>query len=245
MSDWSRIVAASLAALGVSCTPSLPRDAQASGPQDPDFDVLRRGMVESQLEARGISDPRVLEAMRSVPRHEYVPQSHRAMAYQDSPLPIGRGQTISQPYIVALMTELVRPEPEDRMLEVGTGSGYQAAVLAELVSEVFSIELVPELASSAAERLSELGVSNVSVRRGDGYLGWPEEAPFDGILVTAGADHVPAPLTEQLRPGARMVIPVGDSLSVQTLRMIEKTEEGELEVTDVAAVRFVPLRRDR
>jgi len=201
-------------------------------------------MVEEQIVARGVADPRVVEAMRAVPRHEYVPERYRSGAYSDSPLPIGLGQTISQPYIVALMTELVRPTPGDRILEVGTGSGYQAAVLSALVSEVFSIELVEELASEAAERLTRLGAANVTVRRGDGYLGWPEAAPFDGILVTAAASHIPRPLTEQLAPGARMVIPVGDTLSVQTLRVVEKSGEGEVEVTDIASVRFVPLRRD-
>ncbi len=239
-----RVLGAALAALGFSYSPGLVREGRALESQDPDFELLRREMVEAQIAARGVSDPRVLEAMRSVPRHEYVGERYRSMAYQDSPLPIGLGQTISQPYIVALMTELVRPAPGDRILEVGTGSGYQAAVLAALVSEVFSIELVEELAMSAAERLGELGAANVTVRRGDGYLGWPEEAPFDGILVTAAAGHIPLPLTEQLRPGGRMVIPVGDTLSVQTLRVVEKSEDGEVGVTDIASVRFVPLRRD-
>ena len=244
MRDGTRAFGVALAALGVSCLPGLLRDALGAGRQEPDFELLRREMVEAQIEARGVSDPRVLEAMRAVPRHEYVPERYRSTAYTDSPLPIGRGQTISQPYIVALMTELVRPRPGDRILEVGTGSGYQAAVLAALGAEVFSIELVEELASSATTRLGELGAGNVTVRRGDGYLGWPEQAPFDGILVTAAAGHIPEPLTEQLRPGGRMVIPVGDTLSVQTLRVVEKSAGGEVDVTDVATVRFVPLRRD-
>ena len=242
--DPTRLPVAALAAVGLSLSPGIVTEGWTLGPQEPDFGVLRRGMVEEQIEARGVSDPRVLAAMRAIPRHEYVPERYRSAAYSDSPLPIGLGQTISQPYIVALMTELVRPGPGDRILEVGTGSGYQAAVLSAVVSEVFSIELVEELADEAAERLARLGAANVTVRRGDGYLGWPEAAPFDGILVTAAAGHIPLPLTEQLAPGARMVIPVGDTLSVQTLRVVEKTEAGEVEVTDIASVRFVPLRRD-
>jgi protein-L-isoaspartate(D-aspartate) O-methyltransferase len=201
-------------------------------------------MVEEQIEARGVTDSRVLEAMLRVPRHEYVPERYRAFAYNDNPLPIEFGQTISQPYIVALMTELVQPEPGDRILEIGMGTGYQAAVAAELVSEVYSIEIIPELARSAADRLERLGVSNVVVRAGDGYLGWPEHGPFDGILVTAGAEHIPEPLVEQLKPGARMIIPVGDSLSVQILRVVEKLPGGGVEITDDIAVRFVPFRRN-
>jgi protein-L-isoaspartate(D-aspartate) O-methyltransferase len=182
--------------------------------------------------------------MSRVPRHEYVPATYRAFAYNDTPLRIEFEQTISQPYIVALMTELLRPEPGDRILEIGTGSGYQAAVAAELVSEVYSIEIIPELARSAAERLERLGVSNVVVRAGDGYLGWPEQSPFDGILVTAGAEHIPGPLVEQLKPGARMIIPVGDQSAAQILKVIEKLPGGGVEIRDVAAVRFVPLLRN-
>jgi protein-L-isoaspartate(D-aspartate) O-methyltransferase len=200
-------------------------------------------MVAQQIEARGVTHPDVLRAMRAVPRHEFVPADYGALAYDDRPLPIGEGQTISQPYIVALMTELIDPEPSDRILEVGTGSGYQAAVAAELVDEVYSIELIPELAASAAERLRRLGVDNVHVREGDGYLGWPEHAPFDGILVTAGADHVPQPLIEQLAPGARMVIPVGETSADQVLRVIEKRPDGSVDSRDIIPVRFVPLRR--
>jgi protein-L-isoaspartate(D-aspartate) O-methyltransferase len=181
--------------------------------------------------------------MSTVPRHAFVPADYRSLAYEDRPLPIGSGQTISQPYIVALMTELIDPEPGDRILEVGTGSGYQAAVAGEVVAEVYSIELLPELAISAAERLQRLGVENVTVRAGDGYLGWPEHAPFDGILVTAGADHVPEPLVEQLAPGARMVIPVGEGGPDQVLKVIEKRPDGGVEIEDVLPVRFVPLRR--
>ncbi len=182
--------------------------------------------------------------MFRVPRHEYVPERFRAFAYNDAPLPTEFGQTISQPYIVALMTELLQTEPGDRILEIGTGSGYQAAVAAELVAEVYSIEIIPELARSAADRLERLGVSNVLVRAGDGYLGWPEQGPFDGILVTAGAPEVPEPLVEQLRPGSRMIIPVGEAGSVQILKVIEKLPGGGIEVRDIAAVRFVPLVRN-
>jgi protein-L-isoaspartate(D-aspartate) O-methyltransferase len=232
--------------LNASFFAALPVQAAASArtSQDIDFEQARRQMVEEQIEARGVTDPRVLEAMSRVPRHEYVPVRYRAVAYTDTPLRIEFEQTISQPYIVALMTELLRPEPGDRILEVGTGSGYQAAVAAELVAEVYSIEIIPELARSATERLGRLGVSNVFVRSGDGYLGWPEHGPFDGILVTAGAEHIPEPLVEQLKPGARMIIPVGDQSSFQILKVIEKLPGGGVEISDVAAVRFVPLRRN-
>ena len=233
-------------ALNVSCLLAAPDQVTASARplQDIDFEQARRQMVEEQIEARGVTDSRVREAMSRVPRHEYVPVQYRASAYRDSPLPIEFEQTISQPYIVALMTELLQPEPGDRILEVGTGSGYQAAVAAELVSQVYSIEIIPELARSAADRLERLGVSNVFVRPGDGYLGWPEQGPFDGILVTAGAEDVPEPLVEQLKPGARMIIPVGDQSSFQVLKVVEKLPGGEVEIRDVIAVRFVPLTRN-
>ena len=233
-------------ALNVSCLLAAPDQVTASARplQDIDFEQARRQMVEEQIEARGVTDSRVHEAMSRVPRHEYVPVQYRASAYRDTPLPIEFEQTISQPYIVALMTELLQPEPGDRILEVGTGSGYQAAVAAELVSQVYSIEIIPALARSAADRLERLGVSNVFVRAGDGYLGWPEQGPFDGILVTAGAEDVPEPLVEQLKPGARMIIPVGDQSSFQVLKVVEKLPEGEVEIRDIIAVRFVPLTRN-
>ena len=241
-----KLLLALMVALNVSCGPTLPDQASAFTPsrQQINFGRARRQMVEEQIEARGVTDPGVLEAMRLVPRHEYVPAEYRAVAYSDTPLPIGLNQTISQPYIVALMTELLQTEPDDRLLEIGTGSGYQAAVAAELVSEVYSIEIIPELARSAAERLDRLGVSNVFVRAGDGYLGWPEQGPFDGILVTAGAEHIPEPLVEQLKPGARMIIPVGESSSFQILKVIETLPGGEVEIRDVTPVRFVPLIRN-
>ena len=233
-------------ALNVAFLLAAPDEVAASAwpLQDIDFEQARRQMVEEQIEARGVTDSRVREAMSRIPRHEYVPVQYRASAYRDMPLPIEFRQTISQPYIVALMTELLQPEPGDRILEVGTGSGYQAAVAAELVSEVYSIEIIPELARSAADRLQRLGVSNVFVRAGDGYLGWPEQGPFDGILVTAGAEEVPEPLVEQLKPGARMVIPVGDQSSFQVLKVVEKLPGGEVEIRDVIPVRFVPLTRN-
>jgi protein-L-isoaspartate(D-aspartate) O-methyltransferase len=201
-------------------------------------------MVDEQIRARGISDSRVLDALERVPRHEFVPERMRNQAYDDTPLPIGLRQTISQPYIVALMTELARPEPGDRFLEVGTGSGYQAAVAAELVTEVFSIEILPVLARTAAARLERLGFGNVTVREGDGYLGWPERGPFDGILVTAGAETIPQPLIDQLAPGARMVIPVGDQATFQILQVIEKLPDGGIDITETIPVRFVPLLRN-
>ena len=233
-------------AIAAACIP-VPLNAvapQVQPSQEIDFERARRQMVEEQIADRGIRDARVLEAMTEVPRHQFVPAEYRAVAYADRPLPIGLEQTISQPYIVALMTELVGTEPGDHLLEIGTGSGYQAAVAAALVAEVYSIEIIPELARSASERLEGLGISNVSVREGDGYLGWPEHGPFDGILVTAGAREIPQPLIDQLRPGARMVIPVGDAFAVQILKVIEKLPGGGVDVQDIAPVRFVPFRRN-
>ena len=186
-------------------------------------------------------DPRVMSAMADVPRHEFVPERLQGRAYANRPLPIGHGQTISQPYIVALMTGMLDLDPEDVVFEVGTGSGYQAAVLAELVAEVHTVEIIPELAESAAERLDRLDYGNVHVRQGDGYYGLPEKAPFDAIIVTAAAAHIPPPLVEQLAPGARMAIPVGPPHHVQHLMLVEKDEEGEVRTRSVLAVSFVPL----
>jgi protein-L-isoaspartate(D-aspartate) O-methyltransferase len=179
--------------------------------------------------------------MRAVPRHLFVPERHQGSAYADRPLPIGLGQTISQPYIVALMTELLAVEPGDRILEVGTGSGYQAAVAAQLADSVFTIEILDELAASAAERLRRLGYGNVAARQGDGYFGWEEHAPFDGILVTAAAGHIPPPLVAQLAPGGRMVIPVGGVFQVQHLVLVEKAPDGRVRTRNVLPVQFVPL----
>ncbi len=196
-------------------------------------------MIEEQLVARGIRNPRVLAALRSVPRHEFVPAEARARAYEDGPLPIGFEQTISQPYIVALMTEVLDPRPADRVLEIGAGSGYQAAVLAHLVARVYSIEIVAPLAAWAAANLARLGIGNVHVRAGDGHGGWPEAAPFDAIIVTCAPEQVPEPLVQQLREGGRMVIPVGGS-SEQQLFFLEK-RGGTVEQRAVLPVRFVPM----
>ena len=195
-------------------------------------------MVRDQIEARGVRDARVLAAMRSVPRHELVPKAARAHAYADYPLSIGHGQTISQPYIVALMTELLEPRGDDRVLEIGTGSGYQAAVLSSLVREVYSIEIVEPLAQRAASDLARLGYDNVTVIAGDGYRGLPDKAPFDAIIVTAAPPYVPQPLIDQLAAGGRLVVPVGDRY--QELQLLEKTDAG-VTVRKVLPVRFVPM----
>ena len=196
-------------------------------------------MIKTQLADRGIRDPRVLDAMRRVPRHELVPENFRAQAYEDGPLPIGHGQTISQPYIVAYMSEQLAAKPDHRVLEIGTGSGYQAAVLARLVAEVYSIEIVEPLATRARIDLTRLGYKNVHVRTGDGYQGWPEKAPFDAIIVTCAPDHVPEPLISQLKEGGRMIIPVGD-FGDQSLYVLEK-RGGKVEKRAVLPVRFVPM----
>jgi protein-L-isoaspartate(D-aspartate) O-methyltransferase len=201
-------------------------------------------MVREQIESRGITNAQVLAAMRKVPRHEFVPANWVERAYDDSPLPIGFDQTISQPYIVALMTDLAQLLPQSKVLEVGTGSGYQAAILAEIVGDVYSIEIIKPLAASATERLARLGYKNVNVKHGDGYLGWPEHAPFDAIVVTAGADHVPPPLVEQLKPGGRLVIPVGELPHQQSLWLIEKGVDGTITQSQIAPVAFVPLTRE-
>ena len=204
------------------------------------FALSRSEMVAQQLRARGIADARVLEAMGRVPRHEFVPPLLRGFAYADRPLPIGHDQTISQPYIVAFMTEALRPAPTDRVLEIGTGSGYQAAVLAELVAQVLTIEIVAPLGERARDDLARLGYRNVQVRVGDGYEGWPEHAPFDAIIVTCSPEHVPRPLVEQLRDGGRMIIPVGSQALGQELYLLEK-RGGKIERRSVLPVRFVPM----
>ena len=212
--------------------------------QDADGDretVLRRNMVEQQLRRRGIRDRHVLGAMQRVPRHAFVPASMREMAYADGPLPIGKGQTISQPYIVASMSEVLRLKPGDKVLEVGTGSGYQAAVLSPLVARVCTIEIISELGRRAAELIENIGYGNIDTKIADGYHGWPECGPFDAIVVTAGATHVPPPLIEQLAPGGRLIIPVGSRFLTQQLLLVEKDEDGEVTTRHVLPVRFVPL----
>lgn len=197
-------------------------------------------MVDRQIAARGISDETILNAMRHIPRHLFVPPDMIPFAYDDRPLPIGYGQTISQPYIVALMTETLQVKPGDKVLEIGTGSGYQAAVLAELKTVVYTIEIIPELAEQAEKRLQDLGYEEIHVRNADGYFGWEEEAPFDAIIVTAAPDHLPQPLADQLKEGGRLVIPIGPVGFIQTLWLFEKIE-GELQATNLGSVTFVPL----
>lgn len=201
----------------------------------------REKMVREQIQARGIKDDSVLRAMRGVARHCFVPCELRDEAYDDHAIPIGQGQTISQPYIVALMTELLRVKPSDRVLEIGTGSGYQAAVLSGLVNRVFTIEICPALAGEASARLKSLGYENIWVKRGDGYLGWNEHAPFDAIMVTAAPSEIPPPLLRQLKPGGRMCIPVGGRYEVQQLTLIEKKHDGSISKRAVLPVRFVPF----
>jgi protein-L-isoaspartate(D-aspartate) O-methyltransferase len=205
---------------------------------------LRHRMVDRQIAARDVSDPAVLDAMRAVPRHRFVPDVPPELAYADRPLPIGHEQTISQPYIVARMTELVRPEAADRVLEIGTGSGYQAAVLAELVDSVYTIEIIPELARTARARLDTLRYDNVVVRTGDGYRGWPERAPFDAIVVTAAPEEIPPPLLDQLAPGGRMIVPVGPTGRTQRLTLVTKSADGQTTRRSIAPVRFVPFLRE-
>jgi protein-L-isoaspartate(D-aspartate) O-methyltransferase len=237
-----RAAVSALALLGLSAA------AQAAGA----FEAERRRMVDeigamarSMVRDTGIAEfsPQVIAAMQAVPRHEFVPPEQRAAAYRNRPLPIGHNQTISQPFIVAMMTELLQVKSDHRILEVGTGSGYQAAVLAGLAREVYSIEIIRELGETAAATLQRLGYANVTARIGDGYQGWPEHAPFDGIIVTAAPDHVPPALIEQLKPNGRLVIPVGDVF--QDLMVITKNPDGTTTSTAIVPVRFVPLIREK
>jgi protein-L-isoaspartate(D-aspartate) O-methyltransferase len=204
-----------------------------------EFAAERQQMVEEQLKPRGIHDERVLTAMAKVPREEFVPENLRAQSYSDNALPIGHDQTISQPFIVAYMTEQLRLQPTDRVLEIGTGSGYQAAVLAELAKEVYTVEIIEPLAKGASARLARLDYKNTHVKVGDGYQGWPEVAPFDAIIVTCAPDKVPQPLTQQLKAGGRMIIPVGNGLD-QQLFLLEK-KEGQMAERAILPVRFVPM----
>lgn len=210
-------------------------------PRPKDFEEARERMVRLQIEARGIRDERVLQALRQVPRHEFVPKAYQAEAYHDYPLPIGEDQTISQPYIVALMTQLLEPDSGDRVLEIGTGSGYQAAILSLLVKEVYTIEILEPLARSAEARLQRLGYENVKVRCGDGYLGWPEAAPFDGIIITCALPRLPQPLIDQLAEGGRLVAPMGKEGELQILTVFEK-RAGRLLKREEGGCFFVPMR---
>lgn len=268
---WERLPAALLSAvllptLATACVPvespepaaapeatatlaSAPTAADAAQPElsppataiDP-YAALRESMVKLQIEGRDVSDPAVLAAMRGVPRHEFVPADVRDMAYNDHPLPIGYGQTISQPYIVALMTELIDLQPGERVLEIGTGSGYQAAILAQLTDQVYTIEIIPELAEPAQATFERLGYDEIVAQQGDGYWGWEEYAPFEAIIVTAAPDHVPQPLVNQLADGGKMVIPIGPPGGYQSLWVLERHGE-EILRYNWGGVRFVPLTR--
>ena len=218
----------------------LPLAQNHSSSSEEDFKRQRHKMVQHQLETRDIRNPQVLEVMRRVPRHKFVPEKNRHYSYADSPLPIGERQTISQPYIVALMSQTADPQPDDRALEIGTGSGYQAAVLIELVQDVYTIEIIPALAERSKKLLSELGYDNIHPLQGDGYRGWPEKAPFDIILVTAAAKRIPDPLLEQLAEGGKLVMPVGSTRGAQVLTLVTK-KDGKLRRERITGVRFVPM----
>jgi protein-L-isoaspartate(D-aspartate) O-methyltransferase len=225
---------------------SAPTHTETTPPtqiQEDKFVQARALMVEEQIAPRGIDNEEVLSAMRSVPRHKFVPDDMVELAYNDHPLPIGYGQTISQPFIVALMTQTLNPRPGQRILEIGTGSGYQAAVLAELGVDVYTIEIIPELAEQAAQRLLDLGYANVHTLNADGYFGWEDYAPFDAIIVTAAPDHLPQPLANQLTENGHLVIPIGPVGFVQTLWLFEKID-GELQATNLGGVTFVPFTRE-
>ena len=232
------IAAGLLLILVMSLGPKFRDRAGGSMPGDA-FLGRREGMVAVQIESRGVKDPGVLKAMREVPRHEFVPEKYREDAYKDHPLPIGYGQTISQPYIVAYMSQALELKPGDKVLEIGTGSGYQAAVLSRLAGEVFSVEIICDLEREASKTLDRLGYSSVRTRCADGYKGWPEEAPFDAIMVTAAPEQVPQPLLDQLKPGGRLVMPVGTHFT-QELILIRKTDKG-LKKESLLSVIFVPM----
>ncbi|HEX4697543.1 MAG TPA: protein-L-isoaspartate(D-aspartate) O-methyltransferase [Candidatus Udaeobacter sp.] len=229
---WQGLIVVAIAAVGCGQRP----------PAASDFALQRQRMVQQQLVARGIKDGRVLAAIEKVRREEFIPPESRSDSYEDGPLPIGYGQTISQPYIVAFMTEQLRPNPADRVLEIGTGSGYQAAVLAGLVADVYSIEIIEPLAKAAEATLQRLGCDNVHVKLGDGYKGWPEKAPFDAIIVTCAPDKVPQALIDQLKEGGRMIIPVGERFA-QELYLLEK-KNGQVKQSVTLPVRFVPMARE-
>lgn len=209
------------------------------------YEALKQQMIDTQIKARGVNDPEILSVMETVNRHLFVPEDLREYAYNDGPLPIGHGQTISQPYIVAYMTELLQPDSHHVVLEIGTGSGYQAAVLSKLVHFVYTIEIIPELGNEAAKRLKQLGYDNISVRVGDGYQGWPEFAPFDRIIVTAAPEEIPPKLIEQLKAGGRMILPKGPQWWGQDLLIVEKDNDGNVSIEKTIPVRFVPMVKER
>lgn len=239
MKRFFRVLRWQGAAMGVGILALWP--ALAHGQSDPTVES-RLEMVRTQIAGRDVADPAVLAAMRNTPRHLFVPDDQIRNAYDDRPLPIGHGQTISQPYIVALMTELVRPQKNSKVLEIGSGSGYQAAVLAAIVNHVYTIEIVPPLAQWAGQRLERAGIRNATVKQADGYFGWQEHAPFDAIVVTAAAPHIPPPLIAQLKDGGRMVIPVGSRFRTQQLVLVEKKGD-QVTTRNVLPVSFVPFTR--
>ena len=236
---WATAVSLAAALVG-GCN---SQGGQAAQPVEPDWKMQRERMVSQQIEARGVKDPLVLESMRTVPRHLFVSENYRDAAYHDSPLPIGDSQTISQPYIVALMTELIDIQPGERVLEIGTGSGYQAAVLAEVTDKVYTIEIIPELAERAQQTFDHLAYDQIVAKQADGYWGWEEYAPFDAIIVTAAPDHVPQPLVNQLADGGKMVIPIGPPGGYQSLWLLERKGDEVLRY-NWGGVRFVPFTRE-
>jgi protein-L-isoaspartate(D-aspartate) O-methyltransferase len=234
-----------LSLLGLLAHPPLSADIDYGRERQKLLKAIEQDVRDTEIYiGKSRFDPAVMQAMGKVARHAFVPEEYRYYSYENRPLPIGHGQTISQPYIVALMTDLLSPGPTDKALEVGTGSGYQAAILAELVDKVYSIEIIDELADQAASVLKQQGYTNVRTRTGDGYYGWPEQAPFDVIVVTAAAGHIPPPLIKQLKPGGRMVIPVGSRFMTQQLVLVLKDEEGKVTTRQLLPVMFVPLTGD-